>query len=72
MWFVPKAPLPASLAQLDAERELQHLLGREMHPVRLEGVPLHLGDEVRFVSGVNFEPAVAPKYRLHESPRRRR
>ena len=65
-----KALLPAPHTQLGAESQLQDLLGREVHPVRLQRVPLHLGDEVRFVSGVNLEPAIAPKYRLHESPRR--
>jgi hypothetical protein len=38
---------------------LQDFLRREPHPVRLEGVPLHPGDEVRLVIGVDLETTVA-------------
>jgi hypothetical protein len=68
--FVPKLLLPAPPTQLRAESQLQNLVGRELHPVRLQRVPLYLGDELRFVIGVNLESAVALKYRLHESPLR--
>jgi hypothetical protein len=67
--FVSKLLLPAPLTQLRAESQLQNLVGRELHPVCLQRVPLYLGDELRFLIGVNLESAVALKYRLHESPR---
>ena len=33
--------------------------------MRLEGVPLHLGDERRFAVGMNLESAIAPKDMSH-------
>lgn len=69
MCFASKLLLPAPLTQLRAESQLQNLVGRELHPVCLQRVPLYLGDEFRFVIGANLESTVALKYRLHESPR---
>jgi hypothetical protein len=51
--------LPGRFARLRAESQLQDFLRREPHPVRLEGVPLHPGDEVRLVIGVDLETTVA-------------
>ena len=42
---------------------MQNLVARELHPVRLQGVPLHAGDELRFIVGADLETAVAVKYR---------
>jgi hypothetical protein len=66
---VSKPLLTAPRTQLRAGSQLHYLFGREVHPVRVQRVPLDLGDEVRFVVGMNLESAVAPKYLLHEPPR---
>ena len=60
--------LPGRVTQFRPECELQDFLRRELHPVRLECVPLNLGDELCFVVGVDLETAFAVKYLLHEPP----
>ena len=62
MGVVCKPLLPGRVTQFRPECQLQDFLQRELHPVRLERVPPHPGDELRFVVGVNLETAVAVEY----------
>ena len=66
--------LPGRVTQFRPECQLQDFRRRELHPVRLERVPLHPGDELRFVVGVNLETAVAVEYvsRSHLESHRRK
>ena len=56
--------LPGRFAQLGAESQLQDFLGRELHPVHVRCVLLHLSDELPLVVGLDLEPAIAAEY-LH-------
>lgn len=71
---VSESLAPRGLAQPHAGCQLQDLLVREPHSVRLQRVPLHLGDQLRLVLGVGLEAAVAMKWRylFQELPRRER
>jgi hypothetical protein len=61
MRLVAHAPLPSRFAQLRTECQFQYLFRRELHPVRLERVPLDARNELRFVVGADLETAVALK-----------
>src|SRR5438034_1135494 len=64
--------LPSPFVQLRAEGQSKDLVGREPHPVCLDGVPLNAGDELRFLVGVDLETALAAEYVFHDCDRRKR
>jgi hypothetical protein len=56
---------------LRPRRQLQDLLGGELHSMRAQRVRLHTRDERLVVVGPDLETAVAAEYFLHDNHRQR-